>query len=310
MTEPELPRGVALAWGVAANPQRGPKRELSIERIVDVGVQLADAGGLASVSMSAIAAELGVSSMALYRYVSAKDDLVLLMQEAAVGVPPESVREHDGWRARLAEWARAQQTTYVEHPWLLDVPITGTPVTPNNLAWMDEGLAALAETTLGDRERVDALLAVLAQTRWSGIIERGITDAARDAGASVADLDRQGAALLAELITPEALPQVHRVLVAGVLAGGGDGVPYDEFGLGLVLDGIAAHLAGRPDATGPAAPGTGASENEPEPPAVLRDPRVKDAAHRRREAERQLREARKREREAIRAARERAGKSG
>ena len=79
-TEPELPRAVALAWGVAANPQRGPKRELSIERIVDAAVELADAGGLAAVSMSAIAGEFGVTSMALYRYVSAKDDLVMLMQ--------------------------------------------------------------------------------------------------------------------------------------------------------------------------------------------------------------------------------------
>ena len=40
--EPELPRGIALAWGVAANPQRGPKREMSVERIVDAAVEIAD----------------------------------------------------------------------------------------------------------------------------------------------------------------------------------------------------------------------------------------------------------------------------
>ena len=32
--EEALPRAVALSWGVAERPQRGPKRELSIERIV------------------------------------------------------------------------------------------------------------------------------------------------------------------------------------------------------------------------------------------------------------------------------------
>jgi hypothetical protein len=41
--EPELPRAVALAWGVAANPQRGPKREMSIERIVDAAIGIAEA---------------------------------------------------------------------------------------------------------------------------------------------------------------------------------------------------------------------------------------------------------------------------
>ena len=36
---PELPRGIALAWGLAANPQRGHKREMSVERIVEAAVE-------------------------------------------------------------------------------------------------------------------------------------------------------------------------------------------------------------------------------------------------------------------------------
>ena len=81
----ELPRGVALAWGVAADPQRGPKREMSVEKIVEAAVELADAEGLGAVSMAAVAARLGYTPMSLYRYVSAKDDLMLLMQEEATG---------------------------------------------------------------------------------------------------------------------------------------------------------------------------------------------------------------------------------
>ena len=57
--DPELPRGVALAWGVAAHPQRGPKRELSIERIVEAAIEIADAEGLGAVSMSRVAARSG-----------------------------------------------------------------------------------------------------------------------------------------------------------------------------------------------------------------------------------------------------------
>ena len=94
----DLPRGVALAWGVAASPQRGPKREMSVERIVEAAVEIADAEGLGAVSMAAVAARLGYTPMSLYRYVTAKDDLVLLMQEEATGLPPESVREVEGWR--------------------------------------------------------------------------------------------------------------------------------------------------------------------------------------------------------------------
>ena len=48
--------------------------------------------------MSRVATELGSSAMSLYRYVSAKDDLILLMQESGIGLPPLSIGEATGWR--------------------------------------------------------------------------------------------------------------------------------------------------------------------------------------------------------------------
>src|ERR1700712_4110580 len=127
--EVDLPRAVALAWGVAANPQRGPKRELSIERIVEVAVEIADAQGLAAVSMSSVAAALGFTTMSLYRYVSAKDDLILLMNEQGIGLPPLAITEAGDWRSGLTEWFRSILGVYREHLWLLDIPIVGSPNT-------------------------------------------------------------------------------------------------------------------------------------------------------------------------------------
>src|SRR5690606_38273341 len=150
---PDLPRGIALAWGVAANPQRGPKREMSVERIVDAAVELADAEGLGAVSMAAVAARLGFTPMSLYRYVTAKDDLLLLMQEEATGLPPEEFREQEGWRAQLGVLFREQVKISLRHPWTLSLPITGSPITPNSSAWIDAGLEALAATPLSQEER-------------------------------------------------------------------------------------------------------------------------------------------------------------
>lgn len=93
----ELPRSIALAWGIAANPQRGPKREMSVERIVEAAVELADAEGIGAVSMAAVAKRLGFTPMSLYRYVTAKDDLLLLMQDEATGVPTLAYRDAEGW---------------------------------------------------------------------------------------------------------------------------------------------------------------------------------------------------------------------
>ena len=136
-SEVDLPRAVALAWGVAANPQRGPKRELSIERIVEAAIAIADEDGLAAVSMSSVATALGFTTMSLYRYVTAKDDLIQLMQETGIGLPPASIAEAPDWRAGLIQWSRETLASYAAHPWLIDIPILGSPNTPNNLAWMD-----------------------------------------------------------------------------------------------------------------------------------------------------------------------------
>lgn len=295
-SEPELPRAVALAWGVAANPQRGPKRELSIEGIVEVAVRLSDAGGLAAVSMAAVASELGFTPMSLYRYISAKDDLVLLMQEAGIGVPPETIREAVGWRDGLRAWANEQLVCYLEHPWLLDIPIAGVPITPNNLAWFDAALGALAGTAIGADDKTSIVLAVEAQARWAGTIRRGYADAA------AADPDARDAALLAELVTPEEFPEVAAVIRAGAFApGGADPEVLDDpfaFGLERVLDGIDAFLAGRGGAVVPATVDALAD-------AASKDPKYREAVKARREVEKKLREARKREAELLKAARER-----
>jgi len=287
--DPQLPHGIALAWGVAANPQRGPKREMSVERIVDAAIDIADEGGLAAVSMSAVAGRLGFTPMSLYRYVSAKDDLVLLMAEQANGVPPETVAEAADWRAGLAAFAAANLEVFAAHPWLLDVPIEGAPLTPNSLAWLDAALHALRATPLDHEERLAATLAVTAQVRFEGVIVRGRHDVAASAVLPEAQAD----AVLRHLITPEAFPDLHPALLAGVF---GPGPSPFGFGLDRVLDGIETYIAAKP--------GLAAAEDAVprEDERIARDPRVREARKARREVEKQLREARKREREAERSA--------
>lgn len=235
----DLPRGIALAWGVAADPQRGPKREMSVERIVETAVSIADADGLAAVSMAAVAARLGYTPMSLYRYVSAKDDLILLMQEEATGVPPGAA---DGatWRERLEALYRDQVERYLRHPWVLEIPISGSPSTPNAAAWMDAGLRALAETPLGHQERMSVLLIVTGHARWAGIVLAGYARAAREEGHSDADIALREDATFRQLITADAYPDLRAAIDAGVFLDESD--PF-AFGLQRSLDGVADYIA-------------------------------------------------------------------
>ncbi|GGF01916.1 TetR/AcrR family transcriptional regulator [Mycetocola zhadangensis] len=297
--ELELPRAIALAWGVATNPQRGPKRELSIEGIVETAIDIADAGGLAAVSMSSVASRLGFTTMSLYRYVSAKDDLILLMLEHGMGVPPAVANEPEGWRKRLSTWHASSLACYAAHPWMLDIPINGIPMTPNNLAWMDSALDALADTSLQESQRLAAALAVTGHARWQAMIERGYRDASTRAGMNGTEFDRLEERVLGSLATPERFPAVHRVVQAGAIGPDSSLNPF-EFGLNAILDGIQAAMAAR---IVPEHESTRA-EPAPAPEAFPKDKAVREASRLRRDAEVRLREALRHERDAIAQARE------
>lgn len=279
-TEPELPRALALAWGVAAAPQRGPKREMSIERIVEAAMEIADESGLAAVSMAAVAGRFSMTPMALYRYVSAKDDLVLLMYEYALGAPPPADPDAT-WQQGIETWARAVLAAIEAHPWVLDIPIKGAPLTPNGLAWAEAGVYALRESGLQGGQLLSAILAVNGQMQWIATLMRRGSD-----GTSAMEAD-QGA-LFERLITRDEYPWYHESLF-----GDGPGSDPFEFAMGVLLDGIAAVADGRATRVAPVAA---------LPEAVHKDRKVRETRAKRRERERELQHAIREEQRAVREA--------
>lgn len=285
---PDLPRGIALAWGMAASPQRGPKREMSVERIVEAAVDLADREGLGAVSMAAVAKALGFTPMSLYRYVTAKDDLLLLMQEEATGLPPLPEGAAGGWRSEAERLYRAHVDVYLRHPWLLSLPINGTPATPSTAAWMDAYLAAFAGTALDSDDQMAAMLAIMGQARWFGTVAAGYADAARADGLTVAQVGERESALFSALIDGDAYPYTRAALDAGAMDGDRDPM---LFGIVRLLDGIGVYVDRA---------AAGALHGDPLPPAVVpdapalaADKRVRAAAKSVREAEKALRDAEK-----------------
>ncbi|TDE97382.1 TetR/AcrR family transcriptional regulator [Occultella glacieicola] len=302
--EVELPRGIALAWGVAANPQRGPKREMSIERIVEAAVEIADADGLGAVSMSAVATRLGFTTMSLYRYVSAKDDLILLMQEHGIGLPPLSVQEAETWQDGLMAFYRANVEIYRAHPWILDIPIEGTPNTPNNLAWLEAGLVVMQGMPLTAAEQIAVILLFTGHARWSAGVSRGYSQSASDHGQSPDELEQAEERLIASLVTEDMFPALSAAVEAGALS---DPTNPFEFGVQRILEGVEHHVAaltaGATPAPAPEWADTAHTDAHP------KDPGVRQARAARREAEGKLREALRKEREAVTKAEERAAKA-
>ena len=237
--DPGMPTSLIAAWGLRERPSRGPKPGLNLARIVEAGVHVASTEGLAAVSMARVAQELGTSTMSLYRYVAAKDELLTLMVDAALGPPPEPDPEQD-WRAGLSRWAWGYHERLSAHPWAVRVPITGPPSTPNQVAWMERALWCLRATGLSEEDKASVLLLLSGYVRNDATLTVELTAAGFISDETMLGYSRR----LATLTDPDRFPALHALLGAGVFDRADP--PEKEFGFGLdrILDGIEALIGG------------------------------------------------------------------
>jgi len=233
----ELPADVALMWRMRDNSRRGPKPSLTIDDITCAAIELADSEGLPAVSMARVAERLGNSTMALYRHVKSKDELLVLMSDAALE-RPEPLPEGVDWRTGLTFWAEGVLVAVRKHRWYSKLPISGPPAGPNNLAWFDSALGALKDTGLPEEAKVGVVMGLM--TYVHGEIRLSLDLAAGYADNPTA-FTRYGA-ILARVVDPRQLPALARVLDAGVFDTVGDFEAESDqdfdFGLQLYLDGV------------------------------------------------------------------------
>lgn len=240
------PRRAPTAKPRPANqPTPGPapsnqQRDLTRERVVGVAMAIADAEGLAALSMRSVAARLGVAPMSPYRHVASKDELVMLMADAAFGERSYPAQPPAGWRARLELVARTLWSLYRRHPWLAQLaPITRPLPLPNLAVHTEWALAALDGLGLSAAAMCD--MHVLFFTYVQGIaihLERE-QHALGASGLSEDDwMDNQAPALEA-IAGSGNYPTFARVLTT-LAAEGYDLILNDLFELGLrsLLDGL------------------------------------------------------------------------
>jgi AcrR family transcriptional regulator len=241
-----IPGSVAAAWGVRARPHRGPKPALTLGRIVTAAVALADAEGLDAVSMGRVAAELGTAPMSLYRHVSAKDELLTLMVDAAWDEFPDGPATAGDWRAGLSRWAWALRHSAQRHPWVIRIPLNGLPIMPNEVAWFENALACLAGTGLSEARKASVIMLLAGYVRNLATTEADIQAAIRASGLSPGQWMASYPRMLAQLADPQRFPALTAFIAAGVFEA--DDGPDDEFifGLDRILDGVAVFIALEP----------------------------------------------------------------
>lgn len=229
-------------WGLSAPGQRGPKPTLSVRAVVDAAADIADADGLAAVSMARVAKALGCSTMALYRHIENKDELLALLADRVAADAP-ALPEGLGWREGLRRWTQVQIDGILAHPWVLDLPLASMPLGPHRARWIDQGFGVMRDLRLPTNEK-GLVLSLLSE---HALVEARVQAELRQLTTSpYADLGR----MLDRLADAEDLPHLFAAFADESRAAD------VSSGIELILDGVEANL-GSPPSESPLPPASG-----------------------------------------------------
>lgn len=239
----ELRKRGDLLWADGARPARGPKRALTGDDVVQAAMRIADRDGLSAVTMQAVAAEVGFTTMALYRYFPSKDALIDAIVDAAWGAPPERSGPPGEWRAEVERWAWAKRAVMVSRPWLGELPFIVAPHGPNWLAWLEMAVEALALSGLGAADVFDMLHAIDGYVRGGSDTAISLAKA-QSKGISIADWKQAVSVDLVRAVGDPRYPTLSALIQSGLDR---DNTVEDNFAFGLdrVLDGLEAYVEAR-----------------------------------------------------------------
>lgn len=181
---------------------------LDREKIVACAVRVLDAEGDAKFSMRLLAAELNVTPMSVYWYVTNKDDLLELALDAVAGeieLPPTDAG--NDWRDDLRALALAWRRTMVAHPWAIRCYGEYLNIGPCSLRVAECARAVMARSPLPAADQPAALAAVFqylfgftsTESRWveyskeaGGTVDEFVADVANTASAVSSALAQGG----------------------------------------------------------------------------------------------------------------------
>ncbi|MGW3264377.1 TetR/AcrR family transcriptional regulator C-terminal domain-containing protein [Streptomyces sp. NPDC001056] len=213
---------------------------LTLGRIVTAAVAVADAEGLAAVSMRRVAAELGVATMSLYRHVTDKDDLLTRMMDMVIAEHPLPAEAPEDWRVAIELACRRLWDRFRRHPWLAPaLSVTRPQMVISALPYSEWMLSVLHSRGVDLHTAFTAHLMLLNYARGIAVNLESEREAEAYSGLDSEQwMDTQEPEFL-EILATGRFPALTRLATAG----------YDldldalfEFGLQRLLDGLAALL--------------------------------------------------------------------
>jgi AcrR family transcriptional regulator len=133
-----------MQMATQTDPSTEPRTPLSKERVLRAAINLADKGGIGSLSMRRLAQELGVEAMSLYNHVANKDDIldgIVDVVFGEVGLPPRGA----DWKTAMSQRAISAREVLSRHPWAIGLMESRSRPGPATLRHHDAVIGSLRE---------------------------------------------------------------------------------------------------------------------------------------------------------------------
>lgn len=136
-------------------------RSLTPEHIAAAALAVADREGLAALTMRAVAAELGMATMSLYRYVTGRAELEgllvdLVLADVDITPPPRAQ-----WPKQLTVLVERMRDTVAAHPGIVPLTLIHRHTSTGVQRWSESVLRVLTEAGFTGPQRVVALRGLL-----------------------------------------------------------------------------------------------------------------------------------------------------
>jgi AcrR family transcriptional regulator len=213
---------------------QGERARLSRERVLNAALAVADAGGVASLTIRSLAAELGTKPMSVYHHVANKDEILdgivdLVFAEVDLPTP-------DGdWRAEVRRRAESMRAVLGRHRWAIGLLESRTTPGPATLRQHEAMLATFRSAGFSVAMTAHAYALVDSYVYGFALQEASLPF---EGQSDVGDVARS----IMEPMAPGEYPRLVEMATDHYLQPGVDFGDEFEFGLDLILDGLAAQL--------------------------------------------------------------------
>jgi AcrR family transcriptional regulator len=130
-------------------------RSLTPDRLATATLTVIDRDGLDALTMRAVAKELGMATMSLYRYVTDKDELERLVVDHVLSGVNLAVPPGD-WRERLAELLARVREQVLAHAAVVPMLLRHRHTVPSSMVLIEAALAILTDAGFAGERRVIA----------------------------------------------------------------------------------------------------------------------------------------------------------